>query len=190
MKWDKEAGIIKQGGIGIIPTDTLYGIVANALNKKAVLKVQEIKGRDDDKPFIILINSIKHLELFKIKVTKDQKEILEKLWPGKVSIILPCNNKKFTYLHRGKNTLAFRIPKNEALRSFLNKSGPLIAPSANPQGLIPAKNTTEAKKYFGDQVDVYISGNKKEGKPSTVISIDEKGNIEVLREGAVKIKKV
>lgn len=89
-------------------------------------------------------------------------------------MILPCKSTKFQYLHRGTKSLAFRLPKKKPLRELLEKTGPLVAPSANPQGLEPAKNITEAKKYFGDMVDVYVAGGKLEGKPSKLISLLEK----------------
>src|SRR5204863_149383 len=75
---------------------------------------------------------------------------------------------KFEYLHRGTNTLALRLPKDESLQNLLKKTGPLIAPSANVEGLPPAKNITDAKKYFGDGVDLYIDG----GEIEVVIGVD------------------
>lgn len=165
---------LKSENIAIYPTDTIYGIVGSALSKKVVSKIYEIKGRDENKPFIILISKIKDLELFGIKVSTEQKKFLENVWPEKVSVILPCKSTKFQYLHRGTKSLAFRLPKKKPLRELLEKTGPLVAPSANPQGLEPAKNITEAKKYFGDMVDIYVSGGKLEGKPSMLISLLEK----------------
>ncbi len=71
--------------------------------------------------------------------------------------------------------------KNKKLFSLLQKTGPLVAPSANPQGLTPASNIKEAKKYFGDRVDFYIAGGTLISKPSTIIKINKNGEIEVLR---------
>lgn len=164
---------LKTEGIAIYPTDTIYGIVGSAFSKKAVSRIYEIKGRDETKPFIILISKIKDLELFEIKISATQKKYLESVWPGKVSAILPCKSSKFKYLHRGTKSLAFRLPKKKSLMGILKKAGPLVAPSANPQGLEPAKNITEAKKYFGKTIDIYIANGKLEGKPSTLVSLLE-----------------
>lgn len=172
--------IIKKGGIAVIPTDTIFGVVCDALNKKSVAKVYELKKRNGGKPVIILISSIKDLEKFGVKIDSFQKEILKKYWPGKVSIILPCKNKKFEYLHRGTNTLAFRLPQKESLLPMLKKTGPLIAPSANPEGLPPAKNIKEAKEYFGDSIDLYFSG-KTSQKASKIIKI-ENGEVVEIRK--------
>lgn len=166
--------VLKNEGVAIYPTDTLYGIIGSALSKKAVSRIYEIKGRDENKPFIILISKIKDLELFGINISIDQKKYLESVWPGKVSVILPCKSTKFQYLHRGTNSLAFRLPNKKSLRELLQKTGPLVAPSANPQGLDPAKTIKEAKRYFEDTIYMYVAGGKLEGKASTVISLLDK----------------
>ena len=166
--------ILKNGGVGILPTDTLYGLVGSAFSKKAVQRIYRIKGRDEHKPFIVLIGSTKDLEQFGIT----GYHFLHK-WPAKTSIILPCT--KYPYLHRGEKAIAFRVPAKKSLIALLKKTGPLVAPSANPQGLTPAKNITEAKKYFGNNVDFYVSGGTLVSPPSTILRINKNGKIEVLR---------
>ena len=96
---------------------------------------------------------------------------------------------KFRYLHRGKNAVAFRLPADVALRRFLKKTGPLIAPSANFESEPPAKTIKETQKYFGDKIDFYIDGGKLKSKPSTLISI-KNDKIHVIRTGAANIKSV
>ncbi len=176
--------IIKKGGVVVMPTDTIYGICADALNKKSVERVYEIRKRNPDKPCIILISKITDLKKFGIseKFIRTNGLTLNTYWPGKVSIILPCTSKKFTYLHRGTNSLAFRLPNKKSLNDILKKTGPLIAPSANIEGLKPAESIDQAKKYFGDEVDLYIAGGRLLGKPSKLIRINENGRIEVLRK--------
>lgn len=181
--------ILKKGGVGIIPTDTLYGIVASAFSKSAVERIYKIKGRNKNKPFIILISSIDDLKKFGISnsLILKHSSIFKKVWPGKVSIILKVKLEKFKYLHRGFKTLAFRIPKNNFLQKILKKSGPLVAPSANFEGKKPASNITEAKLYFRKNVDFYIAGRKLEGKPSSLIALTKDG-IKILR-GDLKLGK-
>ena len=163
--------ILKNDGVGIIPTDTLYGIVGSALSKKAVKRIYALKGRDENKPFIVLISSINDLKKFDVVLTTEQKKFLNAVWPGKVSVVLSVPQKKFEYLHRGTKSLAFRLPKPEALRAFIKKTGPLVAPSANPQGETPSATVTEAMDYFCTEVDFYVPGPKKAGKPSRLISL-------------------
>ena len=178
---------IKKDGIGIVPTDTLYGIVGSAFSKQAVKRIYTVKGRDENKPFIILVSSVSDLKKFGIVVSLFQKKFLENIWPNSVSVIIPCPLKKFEYLHRGSRSLAFRLPKNKKLQQFLKKTGPLVAPSANPQGEKPAETVREAKKYFGTHIDFYVSDGRKNGKPSTIVSLEnEKPTL--LREGSVRLK--
>jgi len=177
---------LKKGNLSIFPTDTLYGIHTLALNKKSVEDVYKIRGRIPNKPFIILIGSIDQLKLFKININSKTKEILNKYWPGKVSIVLPCPYSEFEYLHRGTNSLAFRLPNIKDLTDLLLITGPLISTSVNPEGMPYAKTIKEAKKYFGDKITHYIDQGKIDSLPSTVIKI-QNGKIEILRQGEVII---
>lgn len=178
--------ILKKGGIGVMPTDTIYGLVGLALSPKTVLRIYRVRHRNAKKPMIILLGSLAQLKLFGVKIDPRTRVLLKKLWPGRVSIILPCKNQKFFYLHRGKKTLAFRLPKVESLRELLLKTGPLVAPSANYEGEKPAFTIKEAKKYFGSKIDFYFNGGLKTGKPSTLVAIDN-GRIIVKRQGSAGI---
>lgn len=175
--------ILRDGGVGVLPTDTIYGIVGSAFSAKAVERIFDAKERPKDMPIIVLISNIKDLEKF--GVDYDPK-VLKTFWPGKVSVILQhasvIVSKKFKYIHRGKNAIAFRLPKKKSLIALLKKTGPLVAPSANLSGMTPARNITEAKNYFGNKVDFYLAGGTIPlNKPSTLLRIGTKGEIEVLR---------
>src|SRR3989344_5259641 len=135
---------IKNGEVGVIPTDTIYGLVGQAKNKAVVKKIYKIKKRNTRKPLIILIGKLADLRKFGIKLNKEEKKLVNQFWPGKVSIIFPALNNKFEYLHRGAKSLAFRLPKTKWLRNLLQKTGPLVAPSANPEKKPPAETIIEA----------------------------------------------
>lgn len=152
---------IKEGGVGIIPTDTIYGIVASAFNKEAVERVYDLKKRDKKKPCIVLIHSASELKKFNLPVRSFS------FWPGPVSVVFEGNFPG--HLSRQQNSLAFRVPKPLFLRNLLKKTGPLIAPSANLEGRPPAQTIAEAKKYF--DVDFYISKGRLKGEPSVVVKI-------------------
>lgn len=181
--------ILKLGGIGVLPTDTLYGVVGSAFDKKAVERIYTLRKRDLHKPMIVLISAFSELKMFDITLNTAQKKVLGNFWPGKVSVVLDCKGKKFQHLHRGKNTLAFRFPADEELIKLLKKTGPLVAPSANLAGEKPATNYLEARRYFGEEVDFYVDGGKLKSKSSTLVEIKDDGSLNVLREGAVKIAK-
>lgn len=183
---DQTISILKKGGIGVMPTDTLYGLVGSALMSATVERIYVARERDANKPLIVLISSADDLAQFNILLSEQEQKMLEKLWPGKVSVILPCHTKEFSYLHRGTNTIAFRVPVEEKLQSILAEVGPLVAPSANLQGKDPAKTIEEARSYFGDTVDFYEDGGILSSLPSTLVEL-KNGRLKVLREGAVKI---
>jgi len=184
--WKKSIKTLKKDGVVILPTDTLYGILGRAESKKAVERIYEIKGRDENKPFIVLVTSQEQIKNFGIKINTKQAKFLEKIWPGKVSVILPCPLAKWEYIHRGEKSIAFRMigARNKNLFDLINKVGPLVAPSVNKQGEKPAETIKEAKEYFDDEVDCYINGGKKIGEPSTLIKV-KNGKIEILRQGKV-----
>ncbi len=171
--------ILKKGGIGVMPTDTVYGLVGSAFSKKAVRRIYRVRRREKNKPVIVLVSSVEDLKKFGVKVNREHLKILRTLWlapsrvegAGPVSVILPVKGKKFYYIHRGTETIAFRLPAERRLRNFLKKTGPLVAPSANVAGKPPAANVAQAKKYFGDRVDFYLDGGKKSGSPSSVVAL-------------------
>jgi L-threonylcarbamoyladenylate synthase len=177
--WDKAAYLLKEGDIGVIPTDTIYGVVGSALNKKTVEKIYRLRKRGLQRPMIVLISSQSELKGFGIKLNAGQKKILKKFWPGKVSIILNCPSAKFSYLHRNTKTLAFRVPAKKEILELLKITGPLVAPSANWENYPPSTTIVNARKYFGDKV-FYLDRGRIKSEPSSLIRID--GNkIERLR---------
>ncbi len=178
--------LLKKGGVGVLATDTIYGLVGSALKPETVERIYKLRYRDSGKPMIVLIGSLGDLGLFKIKLSGEEKSLTAKLWPGAVSIILNCPYSEFRYLHRGTNTVAFRIPQKEGLINLVEETGPLVAPSANPEGLPPAKTVKEAKNYFADQADFYVDEGEMDGLPSTLVAFED-GKIVVERPGAVDI---
>ncbi|MBI2022291.1 threonylcarbamoyl-AMP synthase [Candidatus Daviesbacteria bacterium] len=178
--------ILRGGGIGVIPSDTIYGIVGSALIPKTVEKIYELRKRSKNKPMIILISSLADLKLFNITLTRSQKTFLEKNWPNPLSVVLHCPDENLSYLHRGQKSLAFRMPKDRWLLELLKLTGPLSAPSANLEGEKSAKSIEQAKKYFGDKIDFYINGGKVVSHPSTLIKLYNH-KIEILRQGGYDI---
>ncbi|MDE2311584.1 MAG: threonylcarbamoyl-AMP synthase [Patescibacteria group bacterium] len=175
------AKILNGGGVGVMPTDTIYGVLGGALLPKTVERIYRLRRRNKSKPLIVLISSPRDLKTFKIKLSALAKRVLKQSWPGKVSVILPCPSAAFRYLHRGKKTLAFRLPKYRPLIKLLKLTGPLVAPSANWEGYPPANNVAEARKYFRGRVDFYLSGGSRKSKPSRLIKI-ENNRILALRK--------
>ncbi len=185
---EKIIKILKNGGAGILPTDTLYGLVGSTFSKKAVERIYNLKKRGIGKPFIVLISKISDLKLFGVELNKKEKDVLKRFWPGPISIVLKCPNlgKEMSYLKPLNQTLAFRCPNLKWLNVLLKKTGPLVAPSANPEELPPAETIGQAKKYFGNAVDFYTDAGYLSGQPSTLIKT-ENGKVIVLRKGNVNV---
>lgn len=185
---NKTVEALKNNQIVVMPTDTIYGICASAFSKCAVEKIYELKDRDKNKPFIILIGSIPDLEKFNIKVDPKTEKLLKKYWPGKYSIILSCREEKFKYLHRGTKTLSFRLPDDKEISELIKKTGPIATSSANLQGRKSAQTIDEAKAYFGNHIDLYIDGGKLVSSPSTILEFKNDGII-VRRIGEINLPK-
>lgn len=162
---------LKEGKIGVIPTDTIYGLVCSALAPNSVEEIYKLKARRTDKPLIVLIASKNDLGKFGVVIDESANKECDKYWPGPVSIIFPCADKKFFYIHRGSESIAFRVPRLAWLRKMLQEVGPLVAPSANPEGQSPANDIEEAKGYFGNQVSFYLDGGTLNSPPSTIIGL-------------------
>lgn len=168
--------------IGVIPTDTVYGVVARAHDQMAVTRLYELKRREH-KPGTLIAASVD--QLVELGFKRRYLQAVEKFWPGPVSVVVPCT--ELAYLHQGVGSLAVRIPKKPELQQLLEKTGPLLTSSANQPGEPPANTVAEAQTYFGSGVDFYEDGGDLSGtQPSTVIRVVDDA-IEVLRQGAVHI---
>lgn len=178
---------LMDGAIGVLPTDTIYGIVTKALNVHSVDKLYEVRRRPPEKPSIVLISSLKDLDIFFVEIPEIHKSFLENVWPGKVSIIMDSPHPDMAYLHKGTDTIAFRIPDYPELLQLIDQVGPIIAPSANLEGQPPAKNIDAAREYFGDSIDFYVDIGDIAGEASTVVKLEGE-NIKVLRQGATPVE--
>jgi tRNA threonylcarbamoyl adenosine modification protein (Sua5/YciO/YrdC/YwlC family) len=181
------ADILKSGGVGVIPTDTIYAIAAVASDAVAVDRMYRIRKRDEGKSCIVLLPDRDGASALGAKVTERQEAFLDAVWPGPVSVVLPIDPAASIRVRTTGMTLAFRVPAFPMLRELLLRTGPLLVPSANPQGLRPAADVCEASGYFGDSVDVYADGGASGGEPSTLIRF-EGDCIVVMRPGAMILR--
>lgn len=178
--------VLRKGGVAVIPTDTIYGICGSAMKSDVVERVYSLRERDKSKPMIVLVDSERALKKFGVRINKRGYSVLKSVWPGKVSVVLSVGSEKYSYLHRGTKSIAFRVPADESLVLFLKKTGPLVAPSANKENEKPAVSVKEARAYFGDKIDLYVDKGARKSVPSTLCAL--RGNkLVVLREGATKV---
>lgn len=178
----KVASLLKDGGVGVLLTDTVYGLVCRAADEVAVKKLYQLKSRDHKPGTVIAANADQLVELgLKARYLK----AVQQFWPGAISIEIPHH---IVYLNQGTGRQAFRVVAGPLeLLNVLSVTGALLTSSANLPGEHPANNLAEAQKYFGETVDFYVDGGDLSGRePSTLIRVVDDA-IEVLRPGAVKI---
>ena len=181
---DFDSVLLQPGAVGVIPTDTVYGVVARAEDRQAVERLYALKHREG-KPGTLIAANLEQLEQLGLK--HRYLTAVENFWPGALSVIIPCADPNLAYLHQGKMSLAVRIPNKPDLYELLLKSGPLLTSSANHPSEPPATTIKEAQDYFGDEVDDYCDGGDfSDHAPSTIIRIVDDA-IEIIRQGAVKI---
>ncbi len=176
------ANAIKSGDVGVLPTDTTYGLVASAQIPGAAKRIHVLKGRDG-KPGTLIAATVEQLAELGVKLR--YLRAVEHFWPNPISVVIPIDP-ALSHLHQGKMSLAMRIPSNKKLLDLLEKTGPLITTSANNSGHPPATTIAQARIYFGDDVDFYVNGGEQLGEPSTIIRVIDDA-IEVIRQGAVMI---
>ncbi|MDL2363328.1 MAG: L-threonylcarbamoyladenylate synthase [Patescibacteria group bacterium] len=175
---------LHDGHIGVLPTDTVYGVVACASNKEAVKRLYQLKHREH-KPGTVIAASIE--QLVDLGIKRRYLKAVEQYWPGAVSVVVPCANPELEYLHQGKMSLAVRIPDDASIQELLKQTGPLITSSANLPGEDPATTVQAAREYFDDEVDFYVDGGDlSDSQPSTILRIVDDA-VEVLRQGAVNV---
>jgi len=175
--------LLQQGRVGVLPTDTVYGLVARAADEAAVGRLYSLKNRVH-KPGPVIAADVQ--QLIDLGIKARYLRAVEHLWPNPLSVIIPTGDDLY-YLHQGLDSIPIRIPKDDALRAILAETGPLMTSSANAPGQPPATTLQEASDYFGTDVDFYVEGGDLSGRlPSTIIRVVDDA-YEILREGALKI---
>lgn len=185
---EQAATLLKEGKIGIFPTDTAYGIGCRMDNNTAVRKVFEIRKRPEEKAMIVLVGSIKMADEYAEIPTEVKEKIIDKYWPGPLTIVLPCKKEKVNSIVRADgDTLALRFPDNPELLTIINQVGvPFIAPSANFSGENTPFNSRDVDRELLKLVDFAIAGECKMSKVSTIVDCSS-DTWKIIREGAVEI---
>ncbi len=178
------ASIIISGGVIAFPTETVYGLGANAFDEKAVKKIFEIKKRPPDNPLIVHIADKKDIFIVGRDIPPFALLLAKKFWPGPLTMVIPKNPSIPDIVSGGLDTVAVRMPAHPvALKLIRLASVPIAAPSANPAGKPSATQYHHVKKYFGDKIKV-LKGKVKIGIESTVIDLTQKPPV-ILRPGSV-----
>lgn len=174
--------LLPDGKVGVMPTDTVYGLVASAADRQAVERFYALKNREQ-KPGTLIAAHID--QLLQLGVDQHDIDTVSQWWPNPLSAVLRVNSND--YLHQGVGTLAMRVVADETIRRLLESTGPLITSSANQPGEPPATTVDDAFAYFGDTIDFYVDGGLIDSAlPSTIIRPGASG-IEILRQGSISL---
>ena len=189
---NKAKEILEKGGLVAIPTETVYGLAANAFNNHAVARIFEAKNRPSFDPLIVHIPDVDSLNQVSREVPANSQVLIDKFWPGPLSIILPKANQISDLVTSGLDTVAIRMPKHKMTRKLLQSlSFPLVAPSANPFGYVSPTSAKHVNDQLADKVDYILDGGScKIGLESTIIEFNESSFPKVLRLGGLEIEEI
>lgn len=196
LKADKKnikeaAGHLKDGGVVAFPTETVYGLGADALNPIAVTKIFEIKKRPFFDPLIVHIADISAIEELTEPFPESVTTLAERFWPGPLTIVLKKSKLIPDIVTAGLDTVALRIPAHPAAQELIKQAGtPIAAPSANPFGFISPTEASHVFEQFGEQVKFILDGGpSRVGIESTIIKIDG-DRTQLLRPGGIPIEEI
>lgn len=180
---------IQAGEIVVLPTDTIYGLSCDALNRSAVERIFDIKDRGTHFALIVLVGDVSQLALLGMYPNEVETSLITKYWPGPLTIALTTNRPDLEHIHRGLDSITVRMPAHDELLAILKETGPIISTSANISGQPPAQSIAEAIQYFGDKVQAYYAEGILSGKPSTIVKVlDDK--VVILRQGSLDVSNI
>lgn len=180
------ARIIANGGLIAFRTDTFYGLGADPLNAAGVAKIRELKGREENKPILLLISNMDQLERFVADQSGTFRIVASQHWPAPLTLIGSARPELPVALTAGTNTIGLRLADDENVRALVGVcGGALTATSANLSGKPPARTAKEVEDYFPEGIDLIIDGGAVTvTEPSTVLDLSE-AEPRLVREGAV-----
>lgn len=180
---------IGRGELIVLPTDTVYGIGADAFNAKAVQSLLDAKGRGRSTPPPVLIGDASALDALAVDIPDVARTLTEKFWPGPLTLVLHAQPSLTWDLGETKGTVGLRIPASQEAIALLKETGPMAVSSANLHGEPSATNAEQAFDYFGESVPVYLNaGESSVGVASTILDLTNAQNkvIRILRQGALR----
>ena len=187
----KASLIIKSGGLVAFPTETVYGLGADVFNPGAVVKIFKVKNRPFFDPLIVHISDFADLKKIVKKLPFKAKKLIDKFWPGPLTIVVEKKESVPGIVTAGLKTVAVRMPDNKiALKLIKYSETPIAAPSANPFGYISPTTAKQVEEMIGDKIDMILDGGKcKIGVESTIIYFENDETF-VLRPGGLPLEEI
>ena len=184
---EQAAGAIKRGELVVLPTDTVYGVGADAFTHDAVAALRDAKGRGRDLPVPVLVGSPRTLDGLALGLTQHTRDLVAAFWPGALTVVCREQPSLSWDLGDTRGTVAVRMPLHPVAIELLVATGPMAVSSANRSGEPPATTADEAEQQLGEAVSVYLDGGSRaDAVPSTILDVTGEVPV-VLRLGAVPL---
>lgn len=187
---DRAAATLRDGGVVAFPTETVYGLGADAFDATAVARIFEIKGRPAFDPLIVHVLDEAMLERVAGAIPPAAAKLAARFWPGPLTLVLPKRPEVPAIVTAGLNTVAVRMPAHPVARALLERvARPLAAPSANPFGYLSPTRGEHVARMLGERVDLILDGGSAEiGLESTIVRFTDRP--ELLRRGAIPAEEI
>ncbi|MEU4829122.1 L-threonylcarbamoyladenylate synthase [Streptosporangium sp. NPDC023615] len=184
------ASALRRGDLVVLPTDTVYGIGADAFTPTAVSALLEAKGRGRDMPVPVLVGTVRAANALVENLGPYGQDLVDSFWPGPLTLICRVNRSLSWDLGDTKGTVAVRMPLHQVALDLLKETGPLAVSSANRSGAPPAVEAVDAEKQLGESVSVYLDAGPCESDvPSTILDLTT-AVPRLLRRGAISVERL
>jgi L-threonylcarbamoyladenylate synthase len=177
---------LRRGDVIVFPTETLYGLGADALNISAVEKVFQLKGRDPNQPFPVLVSDRSMLESLVWQIVPLAEKLMARFWPGPLTLVLPARPNIPKPLVNSAGGVGVRISNQLVAQEILKMLGrPLTATSANPSGQPAAHSVAQARAYFSGKIEIFLDGGELASRTGSTIAEVVGNKIKIIRAGEI-----
>jgi len=177
---------LKRGEVIVFPTETLYGLGADALNFSAVEKVFHLKGRDPNNPFPVLVADLVMVDSLVAAISPLAKLLMTRYWPGPLTLVLPARTEIPRALVNSRGGIGVRLSSQPLATELVRLLGhPLTGTSANPSGQPGAQTVAQAKNYFNENISVYVDGGALHSRTGSTVAAIEKDRLRIIRAGEI-----
>ena len=185
-EFDAAVAALNRGEVIVFPTETLYGLGADALNAAAVERVFHLKGRDATNPISVVVANRAMLCTIVGDVPRLAEQLIAEFWPGPLTLVLPAKKDLSKHLVNARGGVGVRISSAPIAAELLRELGkPITATSANPSGKNPARRIDEAKRYFSGEITVFIDGGELHSNVGSTVAEISGDKVRVIREGEI-----
>ena len=181
--------VVAEGGLVAFPTESFYGLGADALDAAAVARVFAVKGRPESKPLLVLVDSVEMVARLTTRVGDGARALMQRHWPGPLTLVLEATASVPVGLTAGTGTVGVRMPGHAVARALVRAAArPITAPSANPSAAPPALTASEVRGYFDGLVELILDGGRTAGGTGSTVADCTAWPPRILRQGPVVIE--